>query len=135
MIRTVLPLVLGTCLLVTACNAGPEQQTADATAHVGSADFQAKVLEAEQPVVVDFHADWCGPCKMMAPHLATVGAAYRETVQTFKLDVDAAGDIAERYGIRSIPTLIVFKDGEVVQQVVGYQDEAKLRALYAAATK
>lgn len=115
-------------LLVLGCAA---QSSAAETAHVGADEFQAKVLEADKPVIVDFYADWCGPCKMMAPHLAKVGGEFSGNVDTFKLDIEAAKAIAQRYEITSIPTLIVFKNGEAAEKIVGYQDEAKLRTLYA----
>ncbi len=99
---------------------------------VGSADFQTKVLKAEQPVIVDFYADWCGPCKMQDPHLSKLSREFADQVQTYKLDIAAAGDIAEQYGIRSIPTLIVFKDGRAMSPNVGYHNESEMRTLYQA---
>ena len=82
-------------------------------------NFEKEVLKSEIPVVVDFYADWCGPCKMMDPYVTAMEPLYQGKVKIGKLNVDDAADIAERYHVMSIPTLLFFKNGEVVGSSVG----------------
>lgn len=77
-------------------------------------------------VLVDFYADWCGPCKMLAPVLEGLSKEYEGKVEIVKVNVDNDGEIAQRFGIMSIPTLILFKDGQLVKQVVGFQPKPAL---------
>ena len=86
---------------------------------VTDADFTEDVLNSDLPVLVDFWADWCGPCKMVAPVVEELAADYDGRLKVMKVDVDASPLTAGTYGIRSIPTLLIFKDGKPVQQVVG----------------
>jgi len=86
---------------------------------VSSADFEKEVLESPVPVLVDFWAVWCGPCRMIAPHVDAVAEEFAGKAKVFKVDTDAEQDIAARYGIMSIPTLLFFKNGKVADQVVG----------------
>ena len=76
---------------------------------LNSDNFEAEVLKSDKPVLVDFFATWCGPCKMTAPHVARLADAYKDSVKVCKLDVDEAPDVAQRYGVSSIPTILVFK--------------------------
>lgn len=89
-------------------------------------DFDSEVLKSDIPVIVDFFAEWCGPCKMMGPIFETVGAKYEGKVKFVKLNVDEARETAMKYGVMSIPTVISYKQGEVVETMVGLQDEVAL---------
>ena len=87
---------------------------------VSDATFDQEVLQSTQPVLVDFWAVWCGPCKAIAPIVDSVATAYAGKVKVAKVNVDENGAIPSRYGIRGIPTLLFFKGGKVADQVVGY---------------
>src|SRR6202158_5222458 len=88
--------------------------------HFDGPTFEADVLNASEPVVVDFYADWCGPCRMMTPVVEQLAVEYAGKVTIGKLDVDINQDIAIRYGVMGIPTLGLFRDGKVVDRLGGY---------------
>lgn len=87
---------------------------------VNDATFEQEVLQSEQPVLVDFWAGWCGPCKALAPIVDEVATSYAGKLKVAKMDVDRNGSTPMRYGIRGIPALLFFKDGKVADQIVGY---------------
>jgi len=87
---------------------------------VTDGNFDQMVLKSEQPVMVDFWAAWCGPCKALAPIVDEVATAYNGKVRVGKMDVDTSPVTPQRYGVRGIPTLLIFKNGQVQDQIVGY---------------
>lgn len=96
---------------------------------INATNFDEKVLQADKPVLVDFFATWCGPCKMMAPVIDEVATELAGQVDIYKLDVDENPEIAQRYGVMSIPTLAVFENGEVKNQTMGAQPKQALLEL------
>ena len=96
--------------------------------HFNEAAFD-QALASGKPVLVDFWATWCGPCRMMAPIIEELGADYDGKVVVGKVDVDEEGELAQRYGIMSIPTLILFKDGKTAGQLVGARPKAAVQQM------
>ncbi|CTQ54531.1 Thioredoxin C-1 [Roseibium album] len=97
-----------------------------ATTQVTDSSFEAEVLKSSEPVVVDFWAEWCGPCKMIAPALEEIANEMDGQVKITKLNIDENQDMAMKYGVRSIPMLILFKDGEPMATQVGAAPKGKL---------
>lgn len=100
----------------------------DQIVHVSDADFEAEVLKSEHPVLVDYWAEWCGPCKMIAPILDEMAAAYSGKLKVAKLNIDENPETPPKYGIRGIPTLMLFKNGAVEATKVGALSKAQLSA-------
>ena len=97
--------------------------------HFDMATFDSEVLNAKLPVLVDFWATWCGPCRMIAPTVEELANEYEGRFVVGKVDVDENADLAIRYGINSIPALLVFKDGKLVDTAIGAQPKPALKAL------
>jgi thioredoxin 1 len=98
----------------------------DNIVHTNDSDFEADVINSDKPALVDFWAEWCGPCKMIAPLLSEAAEEYADKMSVVKLNVDQSPNIAQKFGIRSIPTLILFKDGAVQAQKLGAMSKSQL---------
>jgi thioredoxin 1 len=96
--------------------------------HVNDSTFESEVVNSALPVLVDFWAPWCGPCKMIAPVVETLAARYDGKLKVCKLNTDESPDTPGRFNIQGIPTLIIFKDGKEVERMVGFAPEAVLAA-------
>lgn len=88
--------------------------------HFSKNDFEEKVLKSDKPVIVDFWAVWCGPCQMVGPVIDELAEEYKDKVVVGKIDVDKESELAQKYGVMSIPTVILFKDGKEVERKVGF---------------
>ena len=98
----------------------------DKIVHTSDADFESDVLKSDKPVLVDYWAEWCGPCKMIAPILDEIAGEYGDKIKICKLDIDANQETPPKYGIRGIPTLMLFKNGEVEATKVGALSKSQL---------
>ncbi|MGN0798279.1 MAG: thioredoxin [Christensenellales bacterium] len=94
--------------------------------HLNNETFEKAIKGAKTPVLVDFFATWCGPCKMLAPILQAVQEEIGEKAKIYKLDVDEGMDIAKQFGVMSVPTMIIFKDGEEVDRLVGLRSKSEI---------
>ncbi len=100
----------------------------DNIVHISDASFENDVLKSSVPVLVDYWAEWCGPCKMIAPILEEITGDYQGKLKIAKVNVDENPQVTQKYGIRSIPTLMMFKDGNVQAQKVGAMSKSQLTA-------
>ena len=100
----------------------------DLIKHISDASFDSDVLQSSKPVLVDYWAEWCGPCKMIAPILDEVSKSYKDKLQVAKMNVDENRDIPAKFGIRGIPTLMLFKGGQLAATKVGAMSKAQLTA-------
>ena len=96
--------------------------------NVTEQNFDEIIQKSKGPVLIDFWAEWCGPCKMLTPVIEELAVEYGETVKIAKVNVDQQPNLAARYGIRSIPTIIIFRGGEIAEQMVGMQAKETLKA-------
>ena len=97
--------------------------------HLSDSDFDDKVLKSDTPALVDFWAEWCAPCRMIAPAIEELAIEYEGRIMVGKLNVDENSKTATKYGIRGIPTLLLFKGGKVIQQVVGVKSKAEIQKI------
>lgn len=94
---------------------------------ITDANFESEVLKSDKPVLVDFWAEWCGPCRMIAPIVEELAGEYEGKAKITKVDVDSNPQTSMKFGIRSIPTLLIFKDGQIVDQIVGAVPKTHLK--------
>jgi thioredoxin 1 len=94
---------------------------------INSNEFNSEVLNSNQVVLVDFSAEWCGPCKMLAPIIDELSNEVQGNAKVFKVDVDQSRDVAQKYNIMNVPTVIIFKNGEVVDKSIGFQPKEVLK--------
>ena len=97
--------------------------------HIENEQILSEVINSEKLVIVDFFAEWCGPCQMLAPILKNLKQKYTDAIEVYKVDVDESQVVAMRYGITAMPTLVFFKDNQEVERQVGYLDEEKLEKI------
>ena len=106
-----------------------DKQDSTNTITVNDENFDKEVLQSSIPVLVDFWAEWCGPCKLVGPTVEALAVEYKGKLKVAKLDVDGSPEAAGRFGVRSIPTLIVFKDGKVQETTIGVKPKGQLAEL------
>jgi thioredoxin 1 len=117
-------------LLLATPGCAPESDLARDSANirnVGTTDFDAEVLKAASPVVVDFYATWCGPCKRLAPVMEELAGTYKDQVRFVKVDIDRSPELAKQYEIEGVPTVIFFKDGKIANKIVGLVPKGALK--------
>jgi thioredoxin 1 len=112
---------------VTESELGDGKQKMAEIVHFTDLNFEAEVIKSSEPVLVDFWAEWCAPCRMVAPVIEQINAEYEGRIKVGKLDVDASPVISAQLGVMSIPTIILFKDGKAIQRMVGFQPKPSLK--------
>jgi thioredoxin 1 len=117
--------------LLTSLNQKGILMASDLIKHISDASFEADVLQSDLPVLVDYWAEWCGPCRQIAPVLDELAETYKGKLQIAKMDVDANQGIPAQFGIRGIPTLMIFKGGKLVKTQVGAMSKGQMTALVA----
>ena len=100
----------------------------DAVKHVEAGEYGTEVLKSKQPVFIDFYAEWCRPCKMLAPTVEELSAEYQGKVKFVKVDIDKAPSVAQMYGITAVPTMIIINKGKKVKALTGLQSKEKIKA-------
>ncbi|MCA9814507.1 MAG: thioredoxin, partial [Cyanobacteria bacterium HKST-UBA01] len=103
-------------------------QAKDAVKHVEASDYGTEVLKSKQPVFIDFYAEWCRPCKMLAPTVEELSGEYQGKVKFVKVDIDKAPSVAQMYGITAVPTMIIINKGKKVKAMTGLQSKEKIKA-------
>jgi thioredoxin 1 len=98
-------------------------------AEVTDQSFQSEVLDSDTPTIIDFWAEWCAPCRQIAPIISELAAEYGDRVKIVKMDIDAHPNTPGQYGVRAIPTILAFKNGQVVQQLQGARPKADFKAM------
>lgn len=96
---------------------------------LSNSEFEEKVLNSDIPVLIDFWAEWCGPCRMIAPHIEALAKEYEGKAKVYKVDVDTEGELAMKFGVMSIPTLLIFKDGKLFDQMNGAAGKQQIAAV------
>jgi thioredoxin 1 len=120
--------VAGFCLFVTFTNPAAMNKSSANVRHVTQGEFTNEVRRCSQPVVVDFYATWCEPCRVLAPLLDRVADGYTNKIKFVKVNVDESPELAQSYQVQAIPVVTMFKDGKVVDQISGLPTEADLRS-------
>ncbi|MBX9724444.1 MAG: thioredoxin [Candidatus Obscuribacterales bacterium] len=121
--------------LTSTANANHSVENNANVKHLSDATFRSEVLDAKQPVLVDFYASWCGPCKMMAPAIENLSKTYGNKISVYKVDVDENPNLSNTYQIQSIPAIKLFKNGKVIQEKNGFTPEAELKSMVDKALK
>ncbi len=125
----IIPLILALLLLLTGCsNPQGSNDVGGAVIHVTSQNFESAVLNSDKTVILDFYADWCGPCKQLAPILEEI-AAENSNVIVAKIDVDNESALSTRFQIEAMPTIVIIKNGKEVTRAVGYRTKAAILAM------
>ncbi len=126
----IIPLILALLLLLTGCSnpQGSNDDVGGTVIHVTSQNFESAVLNSDKTVILDFYADWCGPCKQLAPILEEI-AAENSNVIVAKIDVDNESALSNRFQIEAMPTIVIIKNGKEVTRAVGYRTKAAILAM------